>query len=197
MLTLENEFYLLEKYKLEPTELFAIKVILLAKEDGEYEWLQRFAQIVKLRNVLENLQNKGIILKSWKLPKEGQTLEIESIPFNQNFQKQYFKASFKLGEELFYTYPQFITVGGISYNARRVSKKYNDLEDAFLKYGKSIKNNPELHQQIIDDLKWAIEDGNYPFTTLDDFISDQSWRAIHSFRSGDGININSDAIRMI
>ena len=102
-----------------------------------------------------------------------------------------------MGEELFNTYPMFIVVNGVSYNARRVSKKYNDVEDAFAKYAKAINNNPDLHQQIIDDLKWAIEDGNYPFTTLDDFIADRAWNALNAFRNGNGVNINNDAIKMI
>ena len=94
MFTLENELCLLEKYKLEPTELFTVKMILLAKEDGEYEWLQRYSQTIKLRPILESLRDKGIILKSWKIPVEGSKLDIEDIPFNQNFQKQYFRAPF-------------------------------------------------------------------------------------------------------
>ena len=115
MLTLENELCLLEKYKLTPTELFTIKLILLAKEDGEYEWLQRYVQIIKLRDILVSLQEKGIILKSWKLPKEGQQLIVEDITFNQNFQKQYFRASFEMGEELFNIYPQSTIVNGQIY----------------------------------------------------------------------------------
>ena len=197
MLNIDNELILLEKYKLTPTELFTVRLILLAREDNEYEYLQRFSQLIKLREVILSLQEKGIILKSWKLPKEGQQLIVEDIPFNQNFQKQFFRASYEIGEELFNNYPQFLTINGVCYNARRVSKKYNDLEDAFSKYGKAIKNSPDIHRQIIDDLKWAVEDGNYPFTTLDDFIADRSWTALHSFRVGDGINVNNNAIKMI
>lgn len=196
MINLENELCLLEKYKLTPTELFTVKVVLLAKEEGDYEWLQRFAQIVKLRNVLENLREKGIILKSWKLPKEGTQLVVEEIPFNQNFQKQYFRASFEMGEELFNTYPQFLTINGVCYNARRVSKKFDSLEDAFAKYGKAIKHNPELHQQIIDNIRWGIDNG-YNFTTLDDFIADRAWTALEAYRNGNGINVNTEAIKMI
>lgn len=100
MLNIENEVGLCERYSLTPTELFGVKVILLAQNEGEYEWIQRFAQIVKLRSVLENLREKEIILKSWKLPKEGSKLEIEDIPFNKNFIKQFYRASFEMGEEL-------------------------------------------------------------------------------------------------
>ena len=195
-MNLDNELCLLERYKLTPTELFTIQVILLAKEEGEYEWLQRYAQIQKLRPIIESLQEKGIILKSYKIPKEGEKLIIEDIPFNQNFQKQYFRASFEMGKELFETYPQFLTINGVCYNARRVSKKFDSLEQAFAKYAKAIKYKDDIHQQVIDNIKWGIDNG-YNFTTLDDFIADNSWIALEAYRNGNGININTEAIKMI
>ena len=196
MLTLENELCLLEKYKLTPTELFTIKLILLAKEEGEYKWLQRYVQIIKLRDILVSLQEKGIILKSWKLPKEGQQLIVEDIAFNQNFQKQYFRASFEMGEELFNIYPQSTIVNGQIYNLKRVSRKFDSLEDAFAKYAKYIHNNPEIHQEVIELVKWGIDNG-YNFTTLDSFIVDNSWIAIKAMKEGNGINVNTEAIKMI
>ena len=95
-MNLDNELCILERYKLTPTELFTVQLILLAKEEGEYKWLQRFAQIQKLRPIIESLQEKGIILKSYKIPNEGEKLIVEDIPFNQNFQKQSFRASFDM-----------------------------------------------------------------------------------------------------
>lgn len=193
---LDNELCILERYKLTPTELFAIQVILLAKEEREYKWLQRFAQIQKLRPIIESLREKGIILKSYKIPKEGEKLIVEDIPFNQNFQKQYFRASFDMGQELFETYPQFLTINGVCYNARRISKKYDSLEDAFTKYAKAINYKDEIHQQVIENIKWGIDNG-YNFTTLDDFIADRSWTALEAYRNGNGINVNTEAIKMI
>ena len=194
---IENKLSILEKYNLTPTELFTIKVVLLAKEEGEYEWLKRFSQIVKLREILIRLQEKEIILKSWKLPKEGQQLIVEDIPINQSFQKQFFRASFEMGEELFYTYPQSAVVQGTVYNLRSVSKRFDSLEQAFQKYAKNIKNNPELHQQIIDDIKWGIEEQYNGFTTLDRFIIDRGYESLHSLRMGDGTNINLEATQLI
>ena len=193
---IENELTILEKYNLTPTELFTIKVILLAKEEGEYEWLQRFAQIQKLRPILESLREKGIILKSWKLPKEGSKLEIEDIPFNQNFQKQFFRASFEMGEELFEVYPQSTIVNGQYFNLRSVSHKFDSLEDAFSKYGKYIKNNPEKHLEILNLIKWGKEN-SYNFTTLDRFIVDNAWESIKNMKEQGIININSDCIKLI
>ena len=193
---IDNELCLLEIYNLEPTELFTIKVILLAQIEGEYEWLQRFAQIQKLRPILESLREKGIILKRWKLPKEGSKLDIEDIPFNQNFLKKFHRASFEMGKELFDVYPQSTVVNGQVYNLKRVSRKFDSLEDAFNKYAKYISNNNDTHQEILELVKWGIDNG-YNFTTLDSFIVDNSWLAIKAMKEGNGINVNTEAIKMI
>jgi len=194
---LETELILMEQYKLNPNELFCIKVILLA-QDGEYEYLRNYNDVLngQLRLLLESLQSKGIILKSYKIPKPGNNLIIEDITFNQNFLKTYYRSAFEMGEELFYTYPQSCTVQGQVFNLRTVSKHFDSLEQAFQKYAKSIKNNPEIHQEIIDNIKWGIENG-YNFTTLDRFIIDRGGEALKAFRNGDTININLEATQLI
>lgn len=194
---IDNELVLMEKYKITPTELFSVRTILLAQE-GEYEPLQKLSVILngELRTVLESLQSKGIIIQAYKLPKPGTQFIPEDVQFNKNFIKQFYRASFEMGEELFDAYPQFTTVQGAVYNLRRVSKKFNDLEDAFAKYAKIIKNDPEKHQEIIELINWGIENG-YNFTTLDDFICDRGWTALSAFKDGNGTNVNTDAVRMI
>ena len=194
---LRTELILMDQYKLDPNELFCIKVILLAQE-GEYEYLQNYAQILngQLRLLLTTLQSKGIIIKAYKIPKEGTQFIPEDVQFNQNFLKKYYRSAFEMGEELFYTYPQSAVVQGQVFNLRTVSKKFDSLEDAFGKYAKQIKNNPELHQQVIDDIKWGIENG-YNFTTLDRFIVDRAYESLHSMRLGENININLEAVQLI
>jgi hypothetical protein len=194
---LRAELILMDQYKLDPNELFCIKVILLAQE-GEYEYLQNYAQILngQLRLLLTTLQSKGIIIKAYKIPKEGTSFIPEDVQFNQNFLKKYYRSAFEMGEELFYTYPQSAVVQGQVFNLRTVSKKFDSLEDAFGKYAKQIKNNPELHRQIIDDIEWGIENG-YNFTTLDRFIVDRAYESLHSMRLGENININLEATQLI
>lgn len=194
---MHTELILMDQYKLDPNELFCIKVILLAQE-GEYEYLQNYAQILngQLRLLLTTLQSKGIIIKAYKIPREGTQFIPEDVQFNQNFLKKYYRSAFEMGEELFYTYPQSAVVQGQVFNLRTVSKKFDSLEDAFSKYAKQIKNNPELHQQIIDDIKWGIENG-YNFTTLDRFIVDRAYESLHSMRLGENININLEAVQLI
>ena len=195
--TLDNELILMKEYKIDPNELYTIKVILFA-QDGIYEYLQKYAETLegKLRLLLITLQSKGIILKSYKLPKEGTPFIPEEVQFNQNFLKKFYRSAYEMGEELFDNYPQFTTVQGAVYNLRRVSKKFNDLEDAFAKYAKVIKNSPEKHQEIIELIAWGIDNG-YNFTTLDDFICDRGWLALEAFKNGEGINVNTEAIKMI
>ena len=186
-------------YKIYPNELYTVKVILLA-QDGDYTYLQQYVQCFENRNYLrlelESLQEKGIILKSYKLPKEGTLFIPEDVQFNQNFLKKLYRSAYEMGEELFYTYPQSAVVQGQVFNLRTVSKKFDSLEDAFGKYAKAIKNNPELHNQIIDDIKWGIENG-YNFTTLDRFIIDRAYEALHAMRLGEGTNINLEATQLI
>lgn len=198
MLTLENELCILEKYNLTPTELFAVKVILLAKEEEEYDYLNRYNSILngEFRLVLERLQDKGIILKSYKIPKSGSPFIVDDVEFNKNFLKQYFRASFEMGEELFNIYPQSTIVNGLVYNLKRVSKHFDSLEEAFSKYAKYIKYNPDVHNEIIDLIDWGIQNG-YNFTTLDSFIIDHGWLSIKALKENNGINVNTDAIKMI
>lgn len=193
---IDNTLALLEKYKITPTELFLTKLLLLVKEEGEYEPLQRYASIFNIRETLESLRNKEIILKSYKIPNQGEKFIPENVEFNKNFIKQFFRASFEMGKELFDVYPQTTIVNGMVYNLKRISKKFDSLEDAFLKYAKYIKNSPEQHNNVIELVKWGIDNG-YNFTTLDDFICDNAWLAIAAIKDGGAINVNTNAIKMI
>ena len=188
----------MEKYNLNPNEIFCIKTILLAK-DNEKEPLQKYVQVLngQFRVLLETLKSKGIILKSYNLPKEGTIFHPEDVTFNQNFLKTFYRSAFEMGEELFYTYPLNCVVNGTIYNLRSVSKRFDSLEQAFQRYAKAIKNNPDLHEQIIDNIKWGIETNYSGFTTLDRFIIDRGWESLDSIRNGEGSNLNLEATQLI
>lgn len=197
---MDEQLNLLEKYYLTPTELFTVQTILLSK-DGDSEYIFRFAGILtkcggSLRDVLISLQNKGIIIKSYKIPNKGETFHIEDVLFNKNFTKTFYKSAFILGKELFDVYPTTTIVKGEIFKLKRVSKKFNSLEDAFRVYGKAIKWNPELHQEVLELVKWGISNG-YNFTTLDSFIVDNDWLNIKAIKENNGININFDAVKLI
>ena len=194
---LESELILMRDYKIRPDALYAIKVILLA-QDGEYDYLRDYVQVLEgqFRKLLEYIQEKGIILKSYKIPKEGTSFIPEDVQFNQNFLKKYYRSAYEMGEELFYTYPQSCVVNNQVFNLRSVSHKFDSLEDAFAKYAKQIKNNPELHEEIIANIKWGIENG-YNFTTLDRFIVDRAYEALKAFKEGNNINYNLESTTLL
>ena len=197
---IDNELIFLEKYNLTPTELMTIRTILLA-QDNQEDYLFKFNNIltktdVKFRDILISLQNKQIITKAYKIPNEGESFEFEDVTFNKSIVKAFYRASFELGKELFNVYPQTTVVNGVIYALRRVSKKFNSIEDAFRVYGKTIRWDEELHNEIIELVKWGI-DNDYSFTTLDDFIVDNAWESIRAIRDGHAININFNAIKQL
>lgn len=179
--------------------MFARTLLILQDEDNEDIFAAYIGILVdngvKLRELILNLQEKGVILKSYKVPQEGEEFDPHSIPFNQNFLKNLYKSAFEMGKELFEVYPQFGSVQSNVVGLRSVSKKFDSLEDAYFRYGKSIGWNPERHNHIIELVKWAGEHGiiNY---TLASFIVDQRWHELDALKNGEG-NINYESVKML
>ena len=84
-LTLEEEVCLLDKYGLTPTELLIVRILLILQDDGDEQLFQRLMVTLKhinlpLREVLEQLQKKEILLKSYQIPKKGEKFDPYAIP---------------------------------------------------------------------------------------------------------------------
>lgn len=199
---LEDEISFLERYNLTPDELFILRLILIAVSDGDKELLVRYCKIptnerLSLSTILKSLQDKGVILKSYKIPSKGETLSLSDIEFNKNFIKNLHKSSFELGKDLFEHYPQFAQIGQNMVPIRSVSKKYDSLEDAYRAYGKAIGWSPEVHKEIIDLIEWAKENTTVINTTLCNFIIDQKWNDLKALREGDLVNVNFNTVKLI
>ena len=201
-LTLEEEICLLDKYGLTPNELLVIRVLLILQDDNEEELFQKLIVTLKhinlpLREVLIELQRKEVILKSYKIPESGLKFDPYSIPINKNFIKALYKSSFEMGKELFDSYPQFGNIGGNLVPLRTVAKKFDSLEQAYFKYGKSIGFNPERHKEIIKLVNWA-RDNNILNCSLASFIVNEGWHDLNTLKNGgDVANINYDAVRIL
>ena len=198
-LTLEEEVSILDKYRLVPTELFLIRALLILQDDGNEDLFLRYIKTLKqaginLRNILITLQEKEILLKSCKIVKEGEEFDPYSLQLNKNFIKNLYKCSFTLGKELFEEYPAFAVINNSYISLRGVSKHFNSLEDAYIKYGKSIKWNPEIHQEIIELVKWAKEN-NMLNMSLGSFIVNNGWHDLKAIMNGDAGNINFNSIK--
>lgn len=198
---IENELILYEKYKLTPDELFTIELIFIAAEESNLDYIIRFCSISdkhksNFRNNIISLQDKGVILKSYKIPELGKEFIPEDVEFNKNFMKNLFKASFELGQELFDTYPTFATIQGNLVGIKGVAKKFDSLEDFYSFYGKQIKYKPELHNEIIEIVNWA-KDRNLINESIASFVINHSWETLKAMRDGEGTNVNFDAVKMI
>ena len=91
-LELKNKLNLMEKYNLTAEEIMLVELLFLASiEEGHSEYLSTYLSLrvdkTDLRELLVSLQNKGVIVKSWKIPPKGSRFDPESVEFNKNFIK--------------------------------------------------------------------------------------------------------------
>lgn len=201
--TIDEEITLLEKYKLSPNELFVIKTILLLQEGYPENYLFRFLQIPEtdrgdFRSTLISLQNKEIILKSYKIPGKGEEFDPSIIPINKLFFKNIIKASFELGKELFEKYPMFTTINGSTVALHGISKKFDSLEDFYRFYGKTIRWNVDTHNKILDLIDWE-QKNNIGFInqSIASFVINNGWNELEALRDGKIININYNSIKQL
>lgn len=190
---------MLEKYKINSDELLFITIILLIQEGEVNPYINLYFSLPSvcrggIRDILTSLQNKQVITKEYKIPPSGTKFIPEDVMFNKNFIKTFYKGSFWIGKELFENYPISTVVNGVEYKLRRVSKKFDSLEDAYRAYGKAISWKPDKHQKIMQLIEWG-KDNNYQFTTLDSFIVDNDWLNIAAVR--DNGTLDSNNVKML
>lgn len=200
-LNLEEEISILSKYRITPNELTFIKTLLILQDEENEDLFKDYIESlyvcnVKLREVLISLQKKEIILKSYKIPSEGESFDPYSIPFNKNFIKSLYKNSFELGKELFEIYPQMTVINGSLVTLRGVSKHFDSLEACYFRYGKAIGWNQERHEKVLDLIKWAKE-RDIIKQSLSSFVINNSWLDLEAIRNGDSGNYNFDTIKAL
>ena len=197
-MNIDNQLAVLEKYGLTPNEFFVLELLLMVQDDYSIEYFNRYARLNEsvLRNSIESLQEKGVILKSYKIPKDS--INPYEIPINKNVSKTFWRASLEMGGELFEAYPMFGNINGNLVSLRSVSKRFATLEDAFRYYGKVINWNPDKHEEILDLIRWE-QDNCVRFInmSLSSFIIDQKWNELKALRDGELANINYDTIRSL
>lgn len=197
---MNEQLIIMEKYGLTPSEYFVVELIFMIQEGYEESYLLRYLKINKstFRDDLVSLQNKGIILKSWSIPEKGSKFDPLEIPLNKNFFKNMFKSSLELGKQLFEAYPMFVNINGFTYSLRSFAKKFDTIEDFFRFYGKTIHWDLDLHNKILDLIKWE-QDNNIGFLkmTLCNFVIEQKWNELEALKNGDIVNINFDTIQQL
>ncbi len=201
-MSIDEQIIIMEKYNIDSNELLFVSIILLIQDGENADFINQYFNLpIECRNgireLLISLQNKGVITKEYKIPNKGQRFIPEDIVFNKNFVKNFYRSSFDMGKELFETYPMFGTVNGSTVGLKSISKKFDSLEDFYRFYGKTIRWNPETHENIIDLINWAKDNTNYICCTLANFVIDHKWLELEALQKGDIGNINTDAIKLV
>lgn len=197
-LTFDNEFAAMRRYGLTPNELFVARLLLMY-QDSKYgvDYLHKFVEINGLelvRTTIMALQEKGLILKNFTMTSP---ISVMDIPINKIATKFFYRAALDMGKELFDIYPNSTYINGSLVPLKGVSKRFNSIEDAFETYGRSIKWNPETHNQILELTKWAAENTGMINCTFSSYIIDRKWEFLNEVRNGDNGNINFDTVRML
>lgn len=182
----------MEKYLLTSEELLLIDLLFLASiEEGHSEYLVKYYSLpiksTSLRELLLNLQDKGIISKQYKIPKEGEEFDPESVIFNKNFLNNYKKFSGDLGKEFYDTYPHNGIINGVEVPLNNWSKKFKSMDELFFAYGKAIGWKDEKHKKVLELIAWAKERScNLLNMNIADFIVSKIWENIEELKNGDG-----------
>lgn len=185
-LSLQEEINLYVSSNLTPSELFIIRLLFLA-QDGEpkhlLDYLSNVTDGKKLfRLVLKSLQDKKVILASFKIPDEGQSMRYSDIPFNKNFLKRYIRESNQLGKELFDKYPDVMFINGNRAQIKNFTKAgLYSLDEFCLYYTKQIKAASATHERVMSALEFGIENNLIRFTILE-FIASRKWEFLERLR---------------
>ena len=151
---------------------------------------------ISIKDVILSLQSKSIVLKTFHCPNPGESFDPYSIPLNKSFIKNLYKCSFELGKELFEEYPQFGNIQGSIVPLRSVARKFDSLEECYFRYGRIIRWNQELHNHIIELVKWGKEN-NIINQSLANFVINQAWIDLEALKNGDITNINYDTVKLL
>lgn len=193
--SLDNELDLMIKYDLSEQELMIIKLIFLAQENKKEYLIKYFTHKDHsiLKDVLISLQDKGIILKSYKIPNKGDNFIPEDVDFNKVFLKNYLQYSNDLGMELFQNYPAFTVINGRTFSLKNITKVFKSLEDFCFTYGKSIKFNLEKHEEVMELLEYA-KSTNFINFNICEFVVSQKWEEIKILREGGELMFNTSEL---
>ena len=186
-LSLKEEINIYINSGLTPSELFILRLLFLA-QDGDVSLINNYIsnadngkEVFKV--VLKSLQNKGVILTSFKMPKEGETLKYTDIPINKNFVKKFIKESNQIGKEFFDAYPPFIYINGRMASIKNITKAgLFSIDEFCFFYGRQLKLSSVKHERVMEALEYGKEHNLINYSILE-FIASQKWNEIEYIRS--------------
>lgn len=184
-------------FRLTADETLVIHTTLLAREEfgGHKEFFDQWYKECDGKNVLkiivEHLKMKGVLLAGY----EPTAWIPEEVEFNKIFLKGWFKYTNIMGMEVFNTYIPFLLIKDTYYPARDISKKWNTLDEFCFYYGNQISWDPKKHKEVMDILKWSI-DNNYLNMGITNFVVSHQWEALKQLRDNPKIVPTVDSVML-
>jgi len=195
-LSIDREIDFMVKYELTADELFLAQLIFLA-QDGQDKYLYQYFNNCNLGlpiiDLLTSLQEKGIINKSYNIPKKGTPFNPLDVEFNKTVIKSYLQHSQDLGMELFDKYPVTTVINGRAFSLRNITKLYKSMDEMCFSYGKAIHFNPEEHKHVMDLLEYGKEN-NLINSGICDFIESRQWLTLEQMKNGEMDTFNTNEL---
>lgn len=187
--SIEAQLQLMQRFGLTANENLVIELLFLTFEGRCTDLLQMYLtnskNAVDLRSVLLSLQEKGVLLKSCKIPEKGQAFDIDLLQFNENFLKFYRKTSGELGMELFEAYPSEAIIQGQAVPMRNFAKKFKNEEEFFYAYGRAIGWSVKKHKEVLDLIEWSKQNDHFGLNmNIADFVVSKMWISIRDHKDG-------------
>lgn len=158
-MSINDQLLLQKEYNISAEEVFFLRLLFLAQpEEDKSKYIGDYFKLKSRGNPKEMLihfKEVGIINKSYKIPEKNERFYPENIEFNHNFFKRYLAYSGDLGFELWDSYPNLLHINNKDFTAKNIGKKFNSREEFFFAYGKAIKFNVKLHEEVLELLEWA------------------------------------------
>ena len=175
---LDTILNIMTEYKLTADELLLVYLTFISQtENSQTEkgtfYFQKWYEGgggERLKDLFKSLKEKGVIKKNY-CPESYIPDEIE---FNLNFIKKWFKFSGELGKELFNAYPAYLPAQGKLLPLRNISKKFHSLDAFYFHYATTIGHNKERHKEIMELLKWGVEN-NFISYSIVEFVASEKW----------------------
>ena len=181
LFTVKEDLALIRELKINVNQLMFVKMLVRDFSKSEREWAKEsyamsleFQHLCPLsaeelmdllqRDIIINLNdNKGKILYS-------------DFEINPKYQRKFVLKVTGMPTELCDAYPYEIDNNQFKFFARNISA-----EDVAKTYLKAINNNREEHEEILKDIKWAVENRALP-VGLKAFVESKYWIHIRMLR---------------
>jgi len=160
---IERQLTIMQEHGLTAEEWLLAELFMMALDDpSKPEYLSTYLLKCKKdrlgMDTLQSLKDKGVFSSDTVIPKKGDALRLENFELSGTYLNNYFKKALQAGEELWNAYPSVVNINGTLRSINGIIKGgYQHQEDFYAKYNKQIRYSRKKHEEVLDLLKWALE----------------------------------------